>query len=118
VKIHCHDFGKCAHFVLGTAIQNRALGEDENIETGERRPLVLDSGHVRDIYLRIFQALKVRAFVALVVFRGGASAPYVDFATRTTECLGDPIANAAAAADDQHLLAGKVPLIHVDPLSH
>jgi hypothetical protein len=83
------------------AVEHGALAEDEGVERLERGGPGFDGGSVGGVDLGVGEAGEVAARVGGVGFGGGAGAPDVDGGAVGAEGLGDAVADAAGAADDE-----------------
>ena len=89
------------------AVDDRALGEDENVEAFGESGRPLDRIRVGYIDLFIIQTRQVRPFVARIIRSRCAGAPDPHHSTLRTEKLRDAVADTAGAAHHERALARK-----------
>ena len=114
-QAHQVDFqhlAKAIHLEFAAAVDHRALRQHQHVELFERRLQGFDRLRVADVEPEIVEPFEMRSFVGRIV--GGAGAGAADGDTRAlgAEGLRDAVADAAGAADHQHLLAAEIQFVH------
>ena len=111
-QIDFQHLAKAIHLELAAAVDHRALRQHQHIEFFERRLQCLDRLRLADVELEIIEAIEMRSFVRRIIDSATAGAADGDLRAPGAEGLRDAVADAAGAADHQHLLAAEIQFVH------
>jgi len=90
---------------IPAAVNHRALRQHQHVEPVERRLERVDRLRVADVELCVSEAFEIGALLGGIITRAGAGAADGNARAPGAERLRDAVADAAGAADHQHLLA-------------
>ena len=111
-QIDFQHLAKAVHFEFAAAVDHRALRQHQHVELFERRLQRLDRLRIADVELEVVETFEMRTFVRRIIGCACAGAADGHMRALGAEGLRDAVADAAGAADHQHLPAAEIQFVH------
>ena len=112
VEIDLDDFAKDLRLELLAAVADGALAQDHRVQGRGRHSKEPQRRRIRQVELRVVQPAHVGTVEACIIPCALAPSGDANRCAAKPKRMGDAVADAARAADDQNLLPAKVQVPH------